>query len=101
MIRARFGVESGPRIPARVGGVLSGIGCNGAVVVERAPRPGVSVELAHSEATTGSQPAERVGNPPRQARHVVEGQHMAVAGGERLDDRSMMSSALLPGAATV
>ena len=42
----------------------------------------VAVELAHSKATAGCQPAKRVGNPPRQARHVVEGQYMTIAGGD-------------------
>ena len=42
----------------------------------------IGVELAHREAAAGREPAERVGNPRRQARHVVEGQHMAVAGGD-------------------
>ena len=42
----------------------------------------VGVKLAHREAAAGGQPTERVGNPGGQARHVVEGEHMAVARGD-------------------
>ena len=40
----------------------------------------IGVELAHRETAARGEPAERVGNPGGQARHVVEGEHMAVAG---------------------
>ena len=42
----------------------------------------VGVELAHREAAACGETAERVGYPGRQARHIVEGEHMAVAGGD-------------------
>ena len=42
----------------------------------------IRVKLPHREAAAGRQPAKRVGNPPRQTRDVVEGQYMAVAGGD-------------------
>ena len=42
----------------------------------------IGIQLAHGEAAAGRETAERVGNPRRQARHVVEGQHMAVGGGD-------------------
>jgi len=38
--------------------------------------------LAHGEAAAGGEPAERVGNPRWQTRYIVEGEHMAVAGGD-------------------
>ncbi len=42
----------------------------------------IGIELAHREAAAGGKPAKRVGNPGGQARHIVEGEHMAVAGGD-------------------
>jgi hypothetical protein len=42
-------------------------------------RPAVSVVCP---GTAGRESAERVGNPRWQARYIVEGEHMAVAGGD-------------------
>ena len=42
----------------------------------------IGIKLAHREAAAGGEPAERVGNPGGQARHVVEGEDMAIAGGD-------------------
>ena len=42
----------------------------------------IGVKLAHREAAARREPTERVGNPRRQARHVVESEHVAVGGGD-------------------
>jgi hypothetical protein len=40
----------------------------------------IGIELAHREAAASGQPAECVGNPWWQIRHVVEGKNMAIVG---------------------
>ena len=42
----------------------------------------VGVELPHGEAAAGREPAERVGEPVGQAGEIIEGEQIAVVGGD-------------------